>query len=118
MTTTERMKMYLEYRKIPVSRAEKACGFGNATLVSAFKNPSASLGSEKLEIFLSTYQDLSAEWLLRGEGNMIIGEGVNYEQLLKSMDLPVNSREIINIWLKFMEFNQGMQEIYKQTIVK
>lgn len=74
MSTTERLKEYLEYRQIPVSRAEKACGFGNATLVSAFKNPSASLGSRQLESFLSVYTELSAEWLLRGVGSMLLDD--------------------------------------------
>lgn len=74
MSTTIRMKEYLEYRKIPVARAEKACGLGNATLASAFKNNGASIGSEILERFLNVYPDVSAEWLLRGMGSMIIGE--------------------------------------------
>lgn len=74
MGTSRRMKEYLKYRGIPVARAEKACGFGNATLATAFKNPSASIGSEKLEAFLNVYPEVSAEWLLRGVGPMIIGE--------------------------------------------
>ena len=74
MSTTERIKVYLEYREIPVSRAEKACGMGNATLVSAFKNPNASLGSKQLESFLNVYPEVSAEWLLRGVGNMILDD--------------------------------------------
>ena len=84
MSATERIKKYLEYKRVPTSRAEKACGFGNATLVSAFKNPRASMGSEKLEIFLNVYSDLSAEWLLRGVGSMIIGEKNEKEKELEN----------------------------------
>lgn len=117
MNTTTRFKKYLDYKKVSNYKAEQECGFSNGLLGNAFKTGS-SLGSDKLENILNTYPDLSAEWLLRGEGNMIIGEGVDQEQLLKSIGLPVNSREIIDIWTKFMEFNLGMQDIYKQTIGK
>ena len=115
MSTTKRMKEYLEYKEIPVSRAEKSCGFGNATLVSAFKNPDASLGSKYLEIFLRTYSDLSAEWLLRGTGSMIIGESMNQEQMFEAFNMPHNSDKIIEVWMKFMELNKGMQELYLQS---
>ena len=115
MSATKRMKEYLEYKDIPVSRAEKACGFGNATLVSAFKNPDASLGSKYLEIFLNTYQDLSAEWLMRGTGSMLVTDDINPEQVFKALNMPSNSDKIIQIWREFMEVTKGMQELYKQS---
>lgn len=117
MSTLERLKSFFETKGIPIGNAEKTCGFGNATLRNAFES-GKSVGSDKIEKILSVFPDLSAEWLLRGEGKMIIGDGVDHEQLLKSIGLPANSREIINIWTKFMEFNLDMQDIYKQTIGK
>ena len=41
---------------------------------NAFKTKT-TIGSDKLEKILIAYQDLSAEWLLRGTGSMIKGEG-------------------------------------------
>lgn len=117
MTTMERIKCYMDYKNVPIATFERNVGMSNNSFGKTLKS-GGSIGLDKLEKILSVYPDLSAEWLLRGTGNMIIGDGVDQEQLLKSINLPVNSREIINIWLKFMEFNQGMQEIYKQTIVK
>lgn len=73
MNTLERIKAYLEAKNIPTGTAEKACGFGNATLRNAFEG-GKGIGSDKIEIFLSTYPDLSAEWLLRGVGRMILDE--------------------------------------------
>lgn len=116
MNTILRFKAYLEVKKITNGRAEKDCGLSNGLIGNAIKAGSA-LGSDKLEKILSVYPDLSAEWLLRGTGNMIIGDGVDQEQLLKSINLPVNSREIIDLWLKFMEVTKGLQDMYKQTLL-
>ena len=117
MNTMERIKHYLDYKKVPIAVFERSVGMSNNSFGKTYKS-GGSIGLDKLENILSVYQDLSAEWLLRGTGSMIIGEGVNQEQLLKSIDLPENSREIIEVWMKFMQVTEGMQEIYKQTIKK
>jgi len=115
MSATMRMKEYLDYKGIRTASAEKACGLGNATLGTVFKNPDANIGSKVLEKFLNTYTDLSAEWLLRGSGNMLITDGLNQEQVFKTLNMPTNSDKIIEVWMKFMELNKGMQELYMQS---
>ena len=72
MVTIERFKEYLDYKGIANYRAETECGLSNGLIKNALKVGSA-LGSDKLEKILSVYQDLSAEWLLRGTGSMLIG---------------------------------------------
>ena len=117
MNTLERLKAYFEAQGIATGTAEKACGFGNATLRNAFES-GKGIGSDKLEKILSIYPNLSADWLLRGVGHMIIGEGLDQEQILKSINLPANSHEIIEMWMKFMSVTAGMQELYKRTLEK
>lgn len=91
MNTLERIKAYLEAKNIPTSTAEKACGFGNATLRNAFEG-GKGIGSDKVEIFLSVYKDLSAEWLLRGTGTMIVSDSKATE-LEKRISSMSNSQE-------------------------
>lgn len=74
MNTLERLKAYFESQGILTGTAEKACGFGNATLRNAFDS-GKGIGTDKLEKILTVYPGLSAEWLLRGTGSMIKGEG-------------------------------------------
>lgn len=72
MTATDRIKEYLDYKGIPVYQAEKACGVSNASISKALKPGATTMKSDTLEKFLSTYTDLSAEWVLRGIGKMLI----------------------------------------------
>ena len=74
MGTIERFKEYLDYKGITNFKAETDCGLSNGLIKNALK-ASSSLGSDKLEKILNAYPDLSAEWLLRGIGSMIKGEG-------------------------------------------
>ena len=74
MITIERFKEYLNSKGISNAQAERDCGLSNGLVGNAFKTKT-TIGSDKLEKILTTYQDLSAEWLLRGSGSMIKGEG-------------------------------------------
>lgn len=114
MNTVLRFKKYIDTKGIKNAQAERDCGLSNGLIKSALSAGSA-FGSDKLEKILKAYPDLSAEWLLRGTGNMIIGEGVNQEQLLRSLGMPANSKKILEIWMKFMEITEGMQDLYKQS---
>lgn len=77
MSTATRLKMYLEYKGVAVSRAELDCGIslsGLSKQLPTKDNPDGkSIGSDNLEKILSHFADLSADWLLRGAGDMIIG---------------------------------------------
>ena len=73
MMTIERFKEYLDAKGIANARAEKDCGFSNGLIGNAYKTKT-TIGSDKLEKILSVYSDLSAEWLLRGVGSMILDD--------------------------------------------
>ena len=111
MSTAERLKEYLKFKGIKNNTAENMCGLSNGYIAN-----SKSIGSDKLENILTTFQDLSAEWLLRGTGKMLISDGIDPAQVFRALNMPPNSQKIIDVWLKFMEVTEGMQEIYKQSM--
>lgn len=79
MGTADRLKQYLEFKGIAIFKAENECGLSSSSLSKALPNAERgiegkSIGSDNLEKILSTYTDLSSEWLLRGVGSMIRGE--------------------------------------------
>ena len=67
----KRLKEYLDYKGISISAFEKSVGMSNASF-SKQLNTGKGIGSDKLENILTKYLDLSADWLLRGEGEMIL----------------------------------------------
>lgn len=65
-----RLKEYIEYRGITVAAFEKSIGMSNASFSKQLKNKRA-IGTDKLENILNVYSDISPEWLLTGNGNML-----------------------------------------------
>ena len=110
--TVERLIEYLNYKSIAIYKAELDFGLSNGLIGKAVKVGS-SLGSDKLEKLLKKYTDLSAEWLLRGEGPMIKGEDIVPEQVFKSLGMPANSDKIISTWRKMMEYQKEMTTLFE-----
>lgn len=68
----ERIKEYIDYKGITIAAFERSIGMSNASFGKSLKNKGA-IGSDKIENILSTYDDLSPDWLLTGKGNMLKG---------------------------------------------
>lgn len=66
MKTKEKLIQFLDYKGIKPTKAENMLNWGKG----AITKPS-SMSIDKLEEFLLLFTELSAEWLLRGEGEMI-----------------------------------------------
>lgn len=115
MNTLERLKAYFESQGIAVGTAEKACGFGNATLRNAFDS-GKGVGSDKLEKILTVYPNLSSEWLLRGVGSMIIGEGkaVELEQKIVSMSAGRDRDKAYDIVIGMIDVIGKTYDFYKE----
>ncbi len=62
----ERIKYYIEYKRISLRKFSENTGISHSLI-----NKINAIGSDKLEKILSIYSELSAEWLLRGEGPML-----------------------------------------------
>lgn len=65
-----RIKTYLDYKGITVSAFERSVGMSNGSFGKSLKS-GGSIGVDKVESILEKYPDLSAEWLLRGRGEML-----------------------------------------------
>ena len=66
----ERLKEYIDYKKIAISVFEKSIGMSNASFGKSLKNGGA-IGTDKLENILKIYNDINIDWLFSGNGNMI-----------------------------------------------
>jgi transcriptional regulator with XRE-family HTH domain len=71
MVMNKRLKAFLIFKGTTLAQLERDIGVGAGTLSKAVKNDSA-IGADKVMKILQFYGDLSAEWLLRGKGEMIL----------------------------------------------
>ena len=75
----QRIKQYIDNKKIPVSVFEKSIGMSNASFGKSLKN-GGTIGADKLEIILNTYTDINIEWLILGKGEMLKSDTSNSKQ--------------------------------------
>lgn len=68
MEMKERLLEFVRYTGMPVYQFEKLCGLSNAYI----KNMSKGIGADKLEHILNKFPELSKQWLLYGEGSMLV----------------------------------------------
>lgn len=74
MGMLERLNEYIAFKGYSMKAFEESVGMSNGALGTTIKN-GQGIRSDKLENILTVHKDLSAEWLLRGIGSMIKGEG-------------------------------------------
>lgn len=80
MSVKDRIMQFIDYKGIRINAFEKSIGVSRSYITNT-KNISAEVAS----LILRTYSELSAEWVLTGEGSMI-----KKENAVKS-NLPVKS---------------------------
>ncbi len=66
----QRLKEYIDYKKIKISTFEKSVGMSNASLVKPMRS-GGTIGADKLENILKIYSDLNPIWLITGVGEML-----------------------------------------------
>ena len=71
----ERLKEFIWYKGLRVSHFEKTCGLSNGYVASITKG----MGAEKMQMILDKFPELSKKWLLKGEGEMLIGQNNKIE---------------------------------------
>lgn len=68
-----RIKEYIDYKNITIAEFERNVGMSNATFSKALKNNGA-IGSDKIENIIKVYSDINLEWLMTGNGTMLLSE--------------------------------------------
>lgn len=68
--TIHRIKEYIDYKGISVRLFEKSIGMSNGSFASQLKN-GKTIGVDKLENILHTYNEINPDWLLTKNGPML-----------------------------------------------
>lgn len=67
---TDRIILFIEYKKLNIKEFETIIGISNGTLGKAIDR-NGSINSTKLPIILEQFPELSADWLITGKGEML-----------------------------------------------
>lgn len=94
-----RINNFRENIKMSKSSLAAAIGIEQTTLNNQFLGK-RSLSLDLVINLLNTYSDLSAEWLIRGTGNMLISENIdsdsNLDRINKLVDTITTLQDAIN----------------------
>ena len=82
-TIKDRILVFIRHLNIGQNKFEKSCGLSCGTISSVKQAPN---GSTILKI-IDTYPDLSLEWLMRGEGEMLKSTSLETPQLVVEDEL-------------------------------
>lgn len=85
MIVKERILQYLDYKNISITRAEIDLGWSKSSLLK-----SNNISTDKASEFVHFYNDISPEWLLTGEGEMLKGEGGKETVAISPNDIKEN----------------------------
>lgn len=70
MTILDRILMFLDHKNISERKFSSSIGASSSYLAS-IKSGNRSIGGDTLQNILITYQEIDAQWLMTGEGEMI-----------------------------------------------
>ncbi|WP_271765960.1 hypothetical protein [Aquimarina algiphila] len=76
MKPINRVEQIIKHKNLSISGFEKTTGLSNNSIQTAIKRNS-NLKDETLNTILSTFPEISAEWLLTGNGIMLNGSSNN-----------------------------------------
>lgn len=82
MTIFERLDKFFKLKGLTINKVSSVTSISPGLLSKGLKKENASLGSEKIITILEYFPDLSAEWLLRGEGSMVLNLESNIESMI------------------------------------
>lgn len=100
----KRIREYLLHRNLSFNKFEISLGVSHGSISNAWKRQK-NIGSNVIENILEIYPEVSAEWLLRGEGDML-NNNDNSELIQKDSTDENLNEELILQTLHFFNFQK------------
>ena len=79
-----RIKQFADSQGISNRALERSMGVSEGTMSKAFRN-NTEIRTDNIESIVESYPQLSAEWLLRGEGEMFKREAVSESEIVMQL---------------------------------
>lgn len=111
----ERIKEYIDFKKIAISAFERSIGMSNASFGKSLKNGGA-IGTDKLENILIVYADINPIWLLTGEGSMLRDNKTSEKN--KRSSTPISPAEESIIYKMYKDEKEEKEKLVKEKEAK
>lgn len=98
----QRLKEFIDYKGISIAAFEKNIGMSNASFGKSLK-VGGTIGADKIEKILSIYPELSAEWLMRGKGDMLLSDNSGNKYLEICQMLLDNRNKDAELYLRLAQ---------------
>lgn len=114
MGVKERLIQYLDIKNISKSEFGRAIGVSNAYVTSIRK----SIDNEKIKAIALTYPELNIKWLLYGEGEMLLNNKKDDEEIIQqhssTIEIPLSVWQVIQDQAECIKLKDNqMDEILK-----
>ncbi len=97
MDIASRIKKFLDFSGIQSSRFADACGIPRPSFSQLLNGRNRTVSNEVFNKIHKVYPNLSIDWLMFGEGNMLRDENIEISEPQNESESPVNaSRETVN----------------------
>jgi hypothetical protein len=111
-----RLGDYLLYKNLSFNKFEKSLSVSHGSISNAFKRQK-NIGSNVIENILNTYPEISAEWLLRGTGEMLNSNDLTTFTKRDLLDKELNDKLIQQVtqFFNFKNRNELQEFLNRST---
>ena len=111
MTTVKgRLYKFIEHKMLTVKQFEVSCGLSNGYVSSIRK----SIGEQKLSAILRKYEDLNRDWLLFGDGPMIICGNSDKDAEIPVIPTELHKEPGVNLYQYTEEYPSRTSPVVQQ----
>lgn len=117
MRIIDRFLQYIEHKGISENKATIDCGLSQGLLHQA-KSGKSDLGHKSIDKISKQYQDLNISWLRTGEGEMLLNNKKNDEEIIQqhssTIEIPLSVWQVIQDQAECIKLKDNqMDEILK-----
>ena len=110
-----RISIFVKYKNLSFNKFEKLIDVSHGSISNAIKHKK-NIGSNVIEKIVVTFPEIRAEWLLRGEGEMLTSKDYVNDLKFKNSDQELSS-ELIEQTIQYFNFKNKfeLQAFFNQT---
>jgi len=96
VTVAQRIKSYIDDRLISLNSLAKTLNMNQSTVLRQVKGEQ-TLSANLVESFLNAFPDVSAEWVMRGEGEMYLSKSYSLVSPSRMKDEPMLATDPVQV---------------------